>query len=157
MCIFGDGSMNRLKRLWDRKRIERNSTVFPTESMTKKIHAVFNGINLFNMDSQYRVPSEISFKRILREDVIDEIKYQSEYFDCDKFAFLFKALSALHYRINAVGIVISYTSGHAFNIVFTEEKDNLKIYKLEPQSDELWMPEKPERDNYTIKGETILL
>lgn len=155
MCLGED--MNRLKRLWDRKKIERNSSEYKFRDIKARLHQEFDGVKIYPMDKNYRVPSKESFTDILEQDVVDEINYQAEYFDCEDFSFLFKALSALHYRINSVGLVISYNSQHAFNVVMVEEREQLEVYKLEPQSDTLWKPEEPEKDKYVVNGEIILI
>jgi len=149
--------MNKFKQLWDRHKIQKNSMVYQSNQILDKLNKEFKKVYILKTDMKYRVPTKKTFQNILENDVIDEIKYQSEYFDCENFAVLFKGISALHYRINSVGIVISYASAHAFNIILVEENNQLEIYKLEPQSDKLWKKEKPEREKYITDGEVILI
>ena len=149
--------MNFYRRFWDRKKIERSTTVYPSSKIISKVHDTFKNIKLLNLDSKTRVPTRDAFNNILRGDLIDEVKYQSNYFDCDKYALWFKSIAALHYRVNAIGFVISYSDKHAFNIVIVKEENGLKVLKLEPQNDKLWEPKENVKDNYQVEGEIILL
>jgi len=148
--------MNRLKRIWDRRKIKKDSTQYTQGDIKKKLHNKFDGVRIIILDRTYRVPTTGVFQDILRENALEETKYQATYFDCESFSLLFQGLVALHYRINSVGVAISYQSEHAFNVVLTED-NGLTVWKLEPQADEMWQVEQPERDGYAIKGEIIII
>ena len=149
--------MNKLKQLWHRKKIQRDTTEYSAESVYRVVEEKLKNPNIMPLDSKYKVPTTQTFKEILRKDATDEIRYIANFFDCDGFGFLFKAISALDYHINSIGIVISYKSAHAFNIVVTEGDYGLEVWKLEPQNDRMWKPNKDEKDKYIVEDQTVLI
>jgi len=69
------------------------------------------------------------------------LHYEFDYFDCDDFALLFKALTTARFNTNAVGIALGLVykdnellGGHAWNIVLL----NNELYYFEPQTLELF-------------------
>jgi len=69
------------------------------------------------------------------------LHYEFDYFDCDDFALLFKALVASKMNSNAAGIALGLIrkgdellGGHAWNIILL----NNKLYYFEPQTCELF-------------------
>lgn len=94
----------------------------------------FKGL-IFNWnDARYRTVSISEFMKILKEDKTNNLKYISETFDCENFAAIFKNRLALYYGITAVGVVLNYKGGHAFNVVVCSDG----VYVLEPQTDAIW-------------------
>jgi len=84
------------------------------------------------LDVQYHVEP-----KVIVEDWIKEFprlrKYVKDAYDCDNFAFWFKAWMAIRFMLNSVG----YAEGlhplgyHAFNVVVVSEG---KAYIVEPQA-----------------------
>jgi len=69
------------------------------------------------------------------------LHYEFDYFDCDDFALLFKALTSAKMNTNAVGIALGLVykdkqllGGHAWNIVLLDNE----LYYFEPQTLELF-------------------
>ena len=69
------------------------------------------------------------------------LHYEFDYFDCDDFALLFKALTSAKLNSNAVGIALGLVckdnellGGHAWNIVLL----NNELWYFEPQTLELF-------------------
>jgi len=150
--------MNKLKRIWDRKQIEHNSTIYDKRQIYDLLNSKLKNPNIWSpLDSKYRVPTKSVFDSTIK-DVLADIEYVSQYFDCDDFSFLFKGISALYYHMNSVASVISFKSAHAFNIIIVEN-NGPKVYKFEPQPPnyDFWRPEEPERDNYIVEDELILI
>ena len=80
------------------------------------------------LDSRYRV---LPFSMINGLCKIIDVEYETDYFDCDDFAWMFKA-EAIKRRINGVGFVIGRYSGglHAWNVALT----NSGVFQVEPQT-----------------------
>ena len=84
------------------------------------------------LDSKYVAVSQKEFQKIIDWDWTDNKKYVAEKYDCDNFAFSFKARVDRKFHVNTVGLVIDYAGGHAYNIVIFSDGTS-KIF--EPQSD----------------------
>ncbi len=146
-----------LKQLWTRQQIENRSSVYPRSEVVSLLEDQFPGINIFTVDGKYRVLSKEDFDNVLRQNAVNSLKYVSEWFDCDKFALLFWALTAYQFRFNGVAACISYSSMHAFNVIPIERNGRLEIWKLEPQADRMWRAQDREKERYKVNGEMILL
>ena len=85
-----------------------------------------------------------------KEQILDDISYLPEVFDCDDFAQLFKiwlmewAKDNLNEHINGVGLALGIVSkegrilgGHAWNIVLVDTDEGTKIVYVEPQLGEI--------------------
>ena len=84
------------------------------------------------LDSKYWTCTRLDFDAIIRWDWTDKKRYISEKYDCDNFAFSFKARMDRRFHLNNVGLVIDYSGGHAYNcVVFSDGKAEL----FEPQGD----------------------
>lgn len=84
------------------------------------------------LDTKYWVCSRLDFEAIIQWDWTDKKKYVAEKYDCDNFAFSFKARMDRKFHLNNVGLVIDYSGGHAYNcVVFSDGTAEL----FEPQSD----------------------
>jgi len=127
------------------------------ESLLSKILWVFRRL-LFFMRSWF---FDIFYYSIKLEDledaledwktqVLDDISYLPEVFDCDDFAQLFKiwlmqwAKNNLNQHINGVGLALGVVSkegrilgGHAWNIVLVSTDEGMKLVYVEPQLGEI--------------------
>lgn len=96
-------------------------------------------------DSKYQYVDLDTMKSIIKYDWTDEKKYVSEVFDCDDFAFTFKAHLHERFHLNNVGMArsIKITDAdtgedkgyHRANVFFAEDNGELKLYFFEPQTD----------------------
>ena len=84
------------------------------------------------IDSKFWTCNEDDWKKIIDYDWTDEKKYVSEQYDCDNFAFNFKARVARKFGINSVGLVVDYSGGHAYNVIVFSD-GTWKLF--EPQTD----------------------
>ena len=84
------------------------------------------------LDSKFWACNESDWKKIIKYDWTNEKKYVTEQYDCDNFAFNFKARVARKFGVNSVGLVIDYSGGHAYNLIVFSD-GTWKIF--EPQSD----------------------
>lgn len=97
-----------------------------------KAQIVNAGMSRKMLDSKYWSCSRLDFEAIIRWDWTDKKKYVAEKYDCDNFAFSFKARMDRKFHLNNVGLVIDYSGGHAYNcVVFADGTAEL----FEPQSD----------------------
>ena len=91
------------------------------------------------------------FDEVIQFDWTDKLQYFQEKFDCDDFAFVFQAMMKYVWGLNGVGVVIDWSSGHAYNIVLFPGG----IYGIfEPQTDE-W--KKIGEKGYTLENGIIIL
>lgn len=100
------------------------------DELVERIRNKFSGVQIITLDEKYRVPK--SKTKILEklEDQEFKLRYYSNYFDCENYAFMEQSMMAFKHLCNSVGVVISYSSGHSFNIVVTRNE----IFLYEPQS-----------------------
>ena len=91
-----------------------------------------SGMKRLHLDSKYWACSKKEFQDWIRWDWTNKKKYISEQYDCDNYAFSFKARCDRKIGVNTVALVIDYSGGHAYNLViFTDSPAEL----YEPQSD----------------------
>ena len=110
------------------------------------------GMNRLHLDSKYWACSKKEFEGWIEWDWTNKKRYVSEEYDCDNFAFSFKARCDRKIGINTVGLVIDYSGGHAYNLVcFTDAPVTL----YEPQND-TWK-EKGQSKMYTFTDGYIVL
>ena len=104
------------------------------------------------LDNKYWVCTKTEFQRVVNTNTINEKQYVLDQFDCDNFAFAFKAQVAMNYNLNNVGLVIDNSGGHAYNIVvFNDGTAEL----FEPQTDRWITP--GESKMYSFKKGIIIL
>ena len=91
-----------------------------------------NSISLKTLDGKYWTCSLDDLKRILEWDWTDQRKWASDRFDCDDFAFMFRARMAWFFGINAIAFVDDYSAAHAYNIMVMPDGT---LRGIEPQND----------------------
>ena len=85
-----------------------------------------------NLDTKYWACGRLDFEAIINWDWTDKKKYVADKYDCDNFAFSFKARMDRKFHLNNVGLVIDYSGGHAYNcVIFSDGTAEL----FEPQGD----------------------
>ena len=110
--------------------IRSSITKFGLDYANKK--GITYGMDIFALDNKYQVTTQKDMKKIIDWDWTDNKKYVAEKYDCDNFAFSFKAMVDRRFGINNVGLVVDYSGGHAYNImVFNDGSVRL----FEPQTD----------------------
>ena len=110
------------------------------------------GIPRFPLDSKYWVCDRAEFNKIVQWDWTDKKQYISEKYDCDNFAFSFKARVDKWFHLNCVGLVIDWSGAHAYNIVvFKDGTWSL----FEPQSD-TW-PTAGQSNMYKFESKIIII
>ena len=91
---------------------------------------------VFLLDAEYKVVSENELLAVARSTHTAALKYESNYFDCDKFARLFWARVPLDTGLNSVGLMLNFAGRHAYNVAFVQDGDSgVKVVTIEPQQD----------------------
>ena len=93
------------------------------------------GVFRLPLDGVYWLPSLDDMGRIIAWDWVDKKEYRVEMFDCENFAFWFKARVDGVFKLNNVAMVIDYSGGHGYNLFLTSDA---KILLFEPQTDFYW-------------------
>ena len=90
-------------------------------------------MQLILLDSEYRALSDENWQQVMNAADTSKKQYLPNYFDCDKFAFLFHSeVNAL--LVNGVGLVLDFSGKHAFNVaIVSGDKPTFKF--IEPQTD----------------------
>jgi len=84
------------------------------------------------LDNKYWTCTRLDFDAIIRWDWTDKKRFVKEKYDCDNFAFSFKARMDRRFHLNNVGLVVDYSGSHAYNcVVFADGTAEL----FEPQND----------------------
>jgi len=107
------------------------------------------------LDGTYYTTNLRGFRDIISWDRTNRKPYVLDRFDCDKYAMHFKASAAWFFGINAVGIVLDYSSQHAYNVVLPIDVDEPLLY--EPQTDEIFTVEQRDRRFYRLEQYLVLL
>lgn len=105
-----------------------------------------------NLDNKYWTCTKTEFQRVVDANTIDEKKYVVDQFDCDNFAFNFKAQVALQFNLNNVGMVIDHSGRHAYSVVIFS---NGTAELFEPQNDKWVTP--GESKAYTFKEGIVII
>ena len=131
---------------------------YVVEKDTLWIQQVLNGMGLevirLPLDVNYRLTNRKNFANIVAWDITDRMEYVREFFDCDKFAMLFKVMVNLVFRLTQVACIIDYKSGHSYNLILYPDSEPM-IY--EPQSDGLYLWTKRLTDFYSLQGAFAIL
>ena len=89
------------------------------------------------LDSKYWAVDIDTWKLILEYTGVDQGQYRADRYDCDDFAFAFKAAVSRKLAVNGVGIVVDWSGKHAYNAILVADANGLVIKFIEPQSDGL--------------------
>ncbi len=109
------------------------------QSVINSIYNKSRPAGWLRLDGTYYTTDPQTFNNIIKWDWTDTRKYVTDTFDCDKFAMYFKARMAIDFGINAIGIVIDYSAGHAYNLVILKSSQGINWYLYEPQNDSLFI------------------
>ena len=102
------------------------------DMVKRDVSKAIGGAQMTWLDNKYIAVPKKEFQKIIDWDWTDNKKYIAEKYDCDNFAFSFKARVDRRFHVNTVGLVIDYDAGHAYNVIVFAD-GSMKIF--EPQSD----------------------
>lgn len=106
------------------------------------------------LDGNYRLTNRKNFLNVVAWDVTDRIQYVNDFFDCDKFAMLFKVMVNLIFNLTQVADIIDYKSGHSYNLILYPDTEPMIF---EPQSDGMYVWTKRVKDFYSLSGAIALI
>ena len=106
------------------------------------------------LDGNYRLTNRKNFLNVVAWDITDRMEYVKDFFDCDKFAMLFKVMVNLVFRLTQVVYIIDYKSGHSYDLILYPDSEPM-VY--EPQSDGMYIWTKRLTDFYSLKGAIALI
>jgi hypothetical protein len=140
----------------------RVNTVMLTESELLSVindiyRKTFVNARWFRLDKNYYTTGYETFRRLIEWDWTDTREYLKDVFDCDDFAIYFKSRMAIEFNINAIAVVLDYSSAHAYNIVILKDCAGVRWYIYEPQTDELIEFEKRNTKYYAMRDYVIIL
>jgi len=87
-------------------------------------------------------------------DTTDRLEYVRDFFDCDKFAMLFKVITNLVFNITQVADIIDYKSGHSYDLILFPDTEPMV---LEPQSDATYVWTQRLDKFYSLEGAYALI
>ena len=154
----GYSMIREFRRLQKRKKtikktnpLQMNSEEITTALRTLKGYRTGSWQRI-NLDNKYWVCDKAEFQKVVDTNTINEKKYIIDQFDCDNFAFNFKAQVALQFNLNNVGMVIDHSGGHAYCVVIFS---NGEAELFEPQNDRWVSP--GESKSYSFKKGIIII
>ena len=106
------------------------------------------------LDANYRLTNRKNFLNVVAWDITDRMEYVRDFFDCDKFAMLFKVMVNLIFQLTQVADIIDYKSGHSYNLILYPDSEPMVF---EPQSDGMYMWTKRLTDFYSLEGAIALI
>jgi len=109
----------------------------------------------FPLDGTYYTVSLEDFRRIISWDRVNWHRYTLDRFDCDKYALYFKSSVAYYFGLNAVAVVLDYSSAHAYNLIFPFDVGEPLI--LEPQTDEVFRVSERDVSLYALRDYYVLI
>lgn len=111
--------------------LQEHDTVWISQQLLKA-KVISSSMQRKTLDNKYWTCTRLDFDVIIKWDWTDEKRYVAEKYDCDNFAFSFKARMDRKFHLNNVGLVVDYSGGHAYNcVVFSDGTVEL----FEPQED----------------------
>lgn len=100
-----------------------------------KIETWQKGVFRWPLDSKYFLPTQDEMIKFIDWDWVDKKKYIADMFDCENFAFWFKARADGVMHRNNVGWIIDWTGKHGYNCIVLPDGD---LWIFEPQNDHYW-------------------
>ena len=153
----GYSLIREFRQLQKRKKVIRRSN--PTQLTSEDITTALRTLKGYrsgtwqriNLDNKYWSCTKNRFQDVVDENKINERTYVVDKFDCDNFAFAFKAQVAMNYNLNNVGLVIDHSGGHAYNVVVFQD-GSAELF--EPQNDRWISP--GESKQYSFKRGIVI-
>lgn len=120
------------------------------------VEDLISGLRVESMilDNKYYMTNESNMMNVIAGDWTEKKKPISYRYDCDDFAFTFKANVSRYYDLNQVGVVIDWTSKHAYNIIFFPNKN---IWLFEPQTDSFFFVSERKKFLYSLEDAMVII
>lgn len=112
--------------------LEERSGQWMQDTLAAAIPKFGDGVKRWPLDAKYWLCSQDDMAAIIQADFTDAKPYWAERYDCENFAFTFKALVDRVYGLNQVGLVIDWC-GHGYNVIVFADGD---CWFFEPMNDQ---------------------
>lgn len=100
-----------------------------------------DGYDPANLDKKaYKCITEEGMQKFLDYDWTNKREYIKQTYDCEQFALSFVTHLSEQYNINNVGVVIDYSSAHAYVAWVPPRSDPPALKVIEPQNDNIMDP-----------------
>jgi len=126
------------------------------QSVIKDIQSGGGMEGWLRLDGEYYTTDMDTLKKIIDWDWTDTRKYVTDTFDCDKFAFYFKSRMAIDFGINTVGIILDYSTTHAYNLLIVKDS-SVKWYLYEPQNDSIFTYDSRDKNMYRMEDYFLVM
>ena len=118
------------------------------QSIWKDMKVIFEDVKLLTCDSDL-------FACALPHIKTDTVSYVQEYFVCRNYATAFNGIVDGVLGVGTVGKTLDFAGHHSYNVVILDYEGELKVYGVEPQTDQLILRLNPEK-HYTGTGIAII-
>lgn len=112
--------------------LEERTGQWVEDTLNAVIPKFGEGVNRWPLDARYWLCSQDDMAAIIQADYTDAKAYWAERYDCENFAFTFKALVDRIYGLNQVGLVIDWC-GHGYNVIVFADGE---VWFFEPMNDQ---------------------
>uniref|UniRef100_A0A6M3JSA2 Agglutinin C-terminal domain-containing protein n=1 Tax=viral metagenome TaxID=1070528 RepID=A0A6M3JSA2_9ZZZZ len=116
--------------------------VYHYADLAEIVHDLPGSQTLEIWDSWWAIPSLEDSIKIIEWDLVDQLAWKSEVRDCDKFAFWFRGMTAMKFKVNHVAVVRDDVSHHAYCLIWLPDHDVPLLF--EPQTDKYWLATDPD-------------
>ena len=135
--------------------VVKHDGVWVDNALAKAIPAWGMGVSRVPLDGLYRIPSLEDTQAIIAWDLTDKETYVANIFDCENFALRVKARVDELFKVNHFGLVIDWSSSHAYNVFLTPEG---RVFLYEGQNDEYWdLAGHDFKGSYALQSAVILI
>lgn len=116
-------------------------------------------LQLIMVDRTYYCLPDKLCTEMLNHIGTNHIKYIAERFDCDNFSSYFKAVAALNYGTNSVGMILDISGQHSYNCILTciDSSSPVEVKEVEPQTDQFIVKYPDAEHHYAGTSGVILL
>lgn len=123
-----------------------------TDELDAYIPHFGDGVRRIPLDADYECAWRPDVQHYLAHSWGDEFEYVRDAYDCENFALRLKGLADRH-GFNNIGVVIDWSSSHAYNIAVYPGNNSPDL--IEPQSDTMLDPD--DGDMYDLDHGVVLI
>ena len=126
------------------------------EKSKQFIEDLISGLHVESMilDGKYYMTNENNMLNIIAWDWTEKKNAIYDKYDCDNYAFTLMSNVGRYYDLNQVGVVIDWTSKHAYNIILFSNKN---IWLFEPQTDSFFFVSKRQKFLYSLEDAVVII
>ena len=156
MLVDAEETIRQLKLLVPQPVPPKISYVVERDTAWVQAQLLDMGLEIIRLplDGNYRLTNRKNFLNVVAWDITDRMEYVKDFFDCDKFAMLFKVMVNLIFQLTQVADIIDYKSGHSYNLILYPDSEPMVF---EPQTDGMYMWTKRVEEFYSLRGAIALI